>query len=85
MTASRATSSFACTAFGSPSIRVRDGIYDAADAPCAGCGAELGSRFAFKAQTRQAILREITSGMVSTARASSDIPIWYLDASAGHR
>jgi hypothetical protein len=82
---SRASSSFACTACGSPSIRVPDEIHDAADLSCAGCGAELGSWFAFKERIRQAILREIANGTVSAALASSDIPIQCLEASAGHR
>ena len=80
-----ASSSFACTACGSPSIRVPDEIHDAADLSCAGCGAGLGSWFAFKERIRQAILREIASGTTSAALASSDIPIQCLEASAGHR
>ncbi len=81
----RATSSFACIRCGSPSIRIPDEIHDAADLSCSGCGAELGSWFAFKERIRLAILREIASGTVPAARASSDIPIRCLEASAGHR
>ena len=77
---SRATSSFACTACGSPSIRVPDEIHDAADLSCAGCGAELGSWFAFKERIRQAILREIASCKISAELASSDIPGQSLEA-----
>ncbi|MBL0408216.1 hypothetical protein JKG68_30500 [Microvirga aerilata] len=82
---SRATASFACTACGSPSIRVPDEIHDAADLSCAGCDATLGSWFAFKEQIRQTILREIASGTTSAALASSDIPLQSLQDSAGHR
>ena len=82
---SRATASFACTACGSPSIRVPDEIHDAADLSCAGCGTALGSWLAFKEYIRQAILHEIASGKTSAEVASSDIPIRCLEASGDRR
>jgi hypothetical protein len=82
---SRATASFACTACGSPSIRVPDEIHDAADLSCAGCGTALGSWLTFKERIRQAILREIASGTISAELASSDIPIQCLQTSADGR
>ena len=75
MTALGAHPQFACPSCGSPSISVPDEIHDAAEVHCAGCGMSLGSWHAFKERTRQVILKEVCSGVISADRASSDLPI----------